>query len=62
MGRGLQEDQAEARGAHHRFGAAACAELAEQGVDVELDGVLADVEPQGDGLVGQSLSQQAQDV
>jgi hypothetical protein len=58
----LEGNKTEASGLYHRLGAALGVEFAEDGVDVEFDGVVADVEAEGNSLVGQPFGQQAQYV
>ncbi len=56
----LEDNQPQAGGADDGLGAALRAQLAHNGVDVELDGMLADAQLAGDGLVGQPFGQQLQ--
>jgi hypothetical protein len=56
-----QKDQSQPRGADNGFGARGDAEFAEDGVDMELHGVLADTQSKCDGLVGQPLGDKAED-
>jgi hypothetical protein len=58
----LEGDEAEAGGLDDGFGAALGVEFAEDGVDVEFDGMVADVEAKGDGFVRQSFSEQVEYV
>src|SRR4051794_2247945 len=58
----LECDQSLARGEMHRFGAAAGAELGQDRGDVKLDGMVADRQSDGDGLVGQAFGNQLQDL
>ena len=55
----LQEDQSQASGGNYSLCATLRAELAEDGVNVKLDCVVADVQIVGDGLVRESLREQA---
>ena len=59
---GLEGNEAQAGSAHHGLGARPGAQFAEHRVHVKLDGVLADVQPLGDELVGQALGQQEEDL
>ena len=59
MGR-LQQDKAKASGASHSFGATLSPQLAQNGVNVELDGVIADTQTGCNAFVGQSFSQEPQ--
>ena len=56
----LEHDQPEPGGADDGFGAALRAELAEDGVDVELDGMVANPQSLCDGLIGEALGQELQ--
>jgi hypothetical protein len=56
-----QQDQPESGGADNGFSAGGDAEFPEDGVNVELHGVLADAQSQRDGFVGQPFSDKAED-
>src|SRR3954454_4942279 len=53
-------DQPQSDGLDDRLAAALHAELAEDGIDVELDRVVADAQPLGDPLVGEPLTEELQ--
>src|SRR3990172_12534519 len=53
-----EEDQPEAGGEDDGLSTALGAQLAQDGVDVELHGMLADAQPLSDGLIGQALGQE----
>src|SRR5262249_11311761 len=55
---GSEGDQPQPDGLHDRLAAALDAQLAEDGVDVELDRVVADAQPLGDPLVGEPLAEE----
>ena len=59
---GSDHDQALTHPDRDRLGTAACAELGKDGGDVKLDGVVRDAESRRDGLVAESLGDQAQDL
>ncbi len=57
----LEKDEAAADTERHSFCASSCAELPEDGSDVEFCGVVGDIEASGDLLVTQACSQHLQD-
>jgi hypothetical protein len=57
-----EEEQSQTRGSYDRFSAALGCKLAQDSIDMKLYGVLADVQAVGNCLVGESLSEQLQDL
>ncbi len=51
----LEVDQPQAHGLRDGLGAALGTQITEDRVDMELDGVVADVQVEGDGLVGEEM-------
>ena len=58
----LEEKYAETGGADDGLRTTLSAQFAEEGVDVEFDGVLTDVQVIGDGLIGETFGQELENL
>src|SRR6185312_16526410 len=56
-----QHHQPQPHRMHDRLAAALDSQFAEEGIDVEFDGVVADAEALGDSLVGEALGEELED-
>ena len=54
----LEEEEPQTGGADHGLRPALRPQFAQDGVDVELDGMLADVQAVSDGFIGETFSQE----